>query len=666
MSKPNIELNEKQEARNATWRFWKMMMLGGVICLGLLAVVAWICLFHSTPLEISKETTLITGPLKSDGKQVDYFRAVELESYPPTMKTDENGFRIIIREIGVSSESTSISYVPAQLYTKLGLDPSILPTKSFEDPYKFIEKYIETLPENTESFDPKAITESEEAVSEEKATEETMTDETETEELTVYEKAQQLSRKLERPWTLEEMPMIEEWLKTNSPALDVVVKAAGQPSFMIPLLRENETAWLICLLLPEVQHTREFGRGLQTRAHYRIAKGEIDKAIDDIIACKRLGRHVSHGFCMVSYLVGIAIEGIANRIEIAGSLEHQPSETQLQRLLDAYLDQTGKKLPARMDPETPIRFDHYAMMDIVQRAAHSRASETLECIGGPINPAQRFLFNSFGFNWNIVAKQVNKVYDHPEKLTRIELSRVISIKTLFPSTRSELMGDTIANLLLPAIEAFSEAVHRIECSDRMKIITLAMLIYEKQHGRLPPAWTVDKEDQRLHSWRVTLLPYLGDNAKKLYEKIRLDEPWDSEHNQKYHETAIPFYQCPSAELKPGKTVYTVVVGKKTAFRGSEGMKLDEFGPNIANLILVAERKTPVCWMDPDAEVAETDAKTEIGSAHPGVINIGFRSGGVHYMSEGNVQSGSFGLPDEKPDPDAFQKLLEGTAESMPE
>jgi hypothetical protein len=59
-------------------------------------------------------------------------------------------------------------------------------------------------------------------------------------------------------------------------------------------------------------------------------------------------------------------------------------------------------------------------------------------------------------------------------------------------------------------------------------IALAMLIYERDHGTLPPAYSVDEAGRPLHSWRVLLLPYLGHQT--LQDKIRLDEPWDSPNN----------------------------------------------------------------------------------------------------------------------------------------
>lgn len=49
---------------------------------------------------ISKETTYMTEPLKADGKQDDYFAAIQQAAYPANTATDENGYRLIERHLG--------------------------------------------------------------------------------------------------------------------------------------------------------------------------------------------------------------------------------------------------------------------------------------------------------------------------------------------------------------------------------------------------------------------------------------------------------------------------------------------------------------------------------------------------------------------------------------
>lgn len=81
-----------------------------------------------------------------------------------------------------------------------------------------------------------------------------------------------------------------------------------------------------------------------------------------------------------------------------------------------------------------------------------------------------------------------------------------------------------------------DAQDRIESNKRQSVENLqklmrAMLDFEKEHGRLPPAaieTAVPGKGPVRHSWRVAILPYLG--MKELYEAYKKDEPWDSPNN----------------------------------------------------------------------------------------------------------------------------------------
>ena len=75
-----------------------------------------------------------------------------------------------------------------------------------------------------------------------------------------------------------------------------------------------------------------------------------------------------------------------------------------------------------------------------------------------------------------------------------------------------------------------EASARIKSTNNMKQLVLAAFNYMDRYSTFPPAYGADKAGKRLLSWRVQLLPYLG--QEKLYKEFHLDEPWDSDHNKK--------------------------------------------------------------------------------------------------------------------------------------
>ncbi|MCL2117680.1 MAG: DUF1559 domain-containing protein, partial [Planctomycetaceae bacterium] len=167
-------------------------------------------------------------------------------------------------------------------------------------------------------------------------------------------------------------------------------------------------------------------------------------------------------------------------------------------------------------------------------------------------------------------------------------------------------------LLLPSVPAAREAARRMQCSNNLKQICLALHIYYDVYHSLPPAFTVDENGKPLHSWRVLLLPYLEQG--KLYSEIRLDEPWDSEYNQQFHDVTIHVFQCPSNGLlgriqrqypnltTVGNCHYSIVLGPETPFPGAESTQFSDMTDGTSNTVAVVERAMPVYWMDQNNEI----------------------------------------------------------------
>ena len=73
------------------------------------------------------------------------------------------------------------------------------------------------------------------------------------------------------------------------------------------------------------------------------------------------------------------------------------------------------------------------------------------------------------------------------------------------------------------------AAARTDCINNLKQIGLALHNYHTKHDTFPPAYSRGKDGKPLLSWRVLVLPFLGEQA--LYDQFHLDEAWDSPHNR---------------------------------------------------------------------------------------------------------------------------------------
>ena len=51
--------------------------------------------------------------------------------------------------------------------------------------------------------------------------------------------------------------------------------------------------------------------------------------------------------------------------------------------------------------------------------------------------------------------------------------------------------------------------HIVRCASNLSRLRMAIENYIVVHGRYPPAYTMDEHGNRLLSWRVLILPYLG-------------------------------------------------------------------------------------------------------------------------------------------------------------
>ena len=155
---------------------------------------------------------------------------------------------------------------------------------------------------------------------------------------------------------------------------------------------------------------------------------------------------------------------------------------------------------------------------------------------------------------------------------------------------------------------------QVHSSKNLKHLCIAALAFHDIYKMVPPPATVNpKNMQPLVSWRVMLLPYLEENI--LYNQIRLNEPWDSEHNRQSWTRMPKVYELPGKPNQEGKTYYQVFQGSGSVFSFQQFGELRQFGVNafimpsrfriatmpdgVSNTIFAVEAAEPVHWMKPD-------------------------------------------------------------------
>ncbi|MCL6503895.1 MAG: DUF1559 domain-containing protein [Pirellulales bacterium] len=168
-----------------------------------------------------------------------------------------------------------------------------------------------------------------------------------------------------------------------------------------------------------------------------------------------------------------------------------------------------------------------------------------------------------------------------------------------------------------ASETRDAKARRARSSENLKQIGLAMHNYHDVHGHFPPAVLIGPDGKTPHSWRIALLPYLGQDA--LHQQYRFDEPWDSQANLKVLAQMPEVFRAVDDPTSTA-TNYFVLTGPDTVFGKPGGTKYLDIIDGTSNTLMLVEAAADVPWTKP--EDLPYDAQQPLPKLG-GVFNEGF-------------------------------------------
>jgi hypothetical protein len=162
-------------------------------------------------------------------------------------------------------------------------------------------------------------------------------------------------------------------------------------------------------------------------------------------------------------------------------------------------------------------------------------------------------------------------------------------------------GGVLVALLLPAVQAAREAARRMQASNHLKQLGLAMQQYHDEFGVFPPAVVTDASGKPLYSGRVLLLANGDPQERSVYDAFDKTQSWDSSANLPLtRRTPIVFQDPSAAKNVPGQTDFLFVTGQGTAMEvGPKAKSMADLLDGTSNTIFMIEFKdSGINWAEP--------------------------------------------------------------------
>lgn len=137
--------------------------------------------------------------------------------------------------------------------------------------------------------------------------------------------------------------------------------------------------------------------------------------------------------------------------------------------------------------------------------------------------------------------------------------------------------DAVADAARPTVSETQQKNH-------LKQLGLAMHNFHAVYNSFPDDDGIEGQGKGNLSWRVHLLPYLG--QQQLYQEFDLKAAWDSDHNKALI-AKMPDVFASNGVQEKGHTSLHVMIGEDTPFGGDRAPRMRDITDGTSNTLLIA-------------------------------------------------------------------------------
>ncbi len=207
---------------------------------------------------------------------------------------------------------------------------------------------------------------------------------------------------------------------------------------------------------------------------------------------------------------------------------------------------------------------------------------------------------------------------------------------------------------------------RMQSINNLKQLGIAMNNYLDAMKHFPPAVLHKAAGSPPYSWRVALLPFMGEEGKTLHQQYRFDEPWDGPNNRKLLDKMPWAFRCPMETSESTNTSYFALVGPgtmfdatkpsasesrvqsggggggvpgrggpasvDTTFDGTKGARLADIADGTSFTIMLVETKRDIPWTKPEDIPYDPDKPLpKLGGYFEDGFHVVMAYGTVHFL-----------------------------------